>query len=54
MDRLADPFAVLALLRAALLAGLLLLLLWDTWQYHWVPRVPRFKCPPAAVTPTRT
>ncbi len=42
MDLLpADPFAAVGFVVGVLLVALLLLVLWDTWQYHRVPHGPR-------------
>ena len=42
-DWLADPFAVVALLLAVLVTGLVLLVLWDTWQSGRAPRIRRHR-----------
>ncbi len=37
MERLADPFAVIALIIAVIATALLVLVLWDTWHYYRLP-----------------
>jgi len=34
MERLADPFAVIALIITVIATALPVLVLWDTWHYH--------------------
>jgi hypothetical protein len=43
MERLTDPFFIVAVLFGTLAVPLVVLILWDTWQYHRVPssRLPR-------------
>jgi len=38
MERLAGPFAVIALIIAVIATTMLVLVPWDTWQYHRRPR----------------